>query len=181
MNEALASDSAVKEAWASNQEYTRYTLWFVYACITYSIIGFSWGAVVGMIPPLRDFIDHRPHAHLIMLGHGHLNLLGWVEMAIFGAIYYLIPRLVRRSIYSMKLVKVHFWTHNCGLLGMVLSFVAAGTVGGIASQYATPTDVNHMVRPFMISVGSFGLLVLTANIIWGYNIFRTCSGWGRRI
>lgn len=171
----------MSEPWAKDQEYTRYTLWFIFACIIYSIIGFSWGAIVGMIPALRDFINHRPHAHLIMLGHGHLNLLGWVEMAIFGSIYYIIPRLVKRSIYSLKLVKVHFWTHNFGLLGMVCSFVAAGTIGGLASAYATPDEVNIMVRPFMISVGSFGLLVLTANIIWGYNIFRTCTGWGQRI
>ena len=116
-----------------------------------------------------------------MLGHGHLNLLGWVEMAIFGAIYYIIPRLVKRPIHSMKLVKVHFWVHNFGLLGMVSSFVAAGAIGGIASQYATPADVKLMVRPFMISVGSFGFLVLAANCIWGYNIFRTCSGWRQRI
>ncbi|MEJ2553780.1 MAG: cbb3-type cytochrome c oxidase subunit I [Gammaproteobacteria bacterium] len=171
----------MSEPWVQDEDYTRYTMWFIFACIIYSIIGFSWGAVVGMIPPLRAFIDHRPHAHLIRLGHGHLNLLGWVEMAIFGAIYYLIPRLVRRSIHSLKLVKVHFWMHNFGLLGMVSSFVAAGAVGGLASEYAAPADVNLMVRPFMISVGMFGTLVLTANIIWGYNIFRTCSGWRQRI
>lgn len=102
-------------------------------------------------------------------------------MAIFGSVYYITPRLVKRSIYSLKLVKVHFWMHNFGLLGMVCSFVAAGTIGGLASEYATPDEVNLMVRPFMISVGSFGLLVLTANIIWGYNIFRTSVGWGQRI
>ena len=33
-------------------------------------------------------------------------------MAIFGPIYYFIPRLVNRPIYSLRLVKVHFWMHN---------------------------------------------------------------------
>jgi cytochrome c oxidase cbb3-type subunit 1 len=26
-------------------------------------------------------------------------------------------------------------------------------------------------------MGIFGTLVLLANMIWGYNIFRTCLGW----
>jgi cbb3-type cytochrome oxidase subunit 1 len=159
------------------QDYRRYTLWFIYACVIYSIIGFSWGVVVGMFPDLREFINHRPHGNLIMLGHGHLNLLGWVEMAIFGAIYYIIPRLVRRPIYSFKLVRIHFWVHNFGLLGMVVSFVAAGVMGGVASMTMSPAETSAIVRPIMITVGMFGLLVLSANIIWGYNIFRTCMGW----
>lgn len=27
-------------------DFNRYTLWFIYACIIYSIIGFSWGVIV---------------------------------------------------------------------------------------------------------------------------------------
>lgn len=162
-----------------DRTYRRYILWFIYACIVYSIIGFSWGAIVGMIPDLRDFINNRPHAHLIMLGHGHINLLGWVEMAIFASLYYIFPRVVDRPIYSLRLVKVHFWMHNIGLLGMVASFVAAGTLGGLASMDMTADEVSSIVRPFMISVGMFGLLVLTANGIWAYNLFRTGRGWGK--
>jgi cytochrome c oxidase cbb3-type subunit 1 len=95
-------------------------------------------------------------------------------MAIFGAIYYLVPRLVRRPIYSLRLVKVHFWTHNLGLLGVVVFFTAAG-VAGIYSEDATDKTASH----FMALSGIFGTLVLIANIIWGYNIFRTCSGWDK--
>ncbi|MDX1251967.1 MAG: cbb3-type cytochrome c oxidase subunit I [Gammaproteobacteria bacterium] len=161
-------------------EYRRYTLWFFYACIIYSLIGFSWGVIVGMLPDVREFINTRPHGNLIMLGHGHINLLGWVEMAIFGSVYYIIPRLSKRPIYSLKLVKVHFWTHNFGLLGMVVFFVTAGIMGGMASLEMTPDEVKTIVRPFMILVGMFGAIVLLANCIWAYNIFRTCAGWKAR-
>ena len=170
------------EPWihAHEVDYTQYILWFFYACVIYSLIGFSWGVIVGMLPELREFINHRPHGNLIMLGHGHINLLGWVEMAIFGSVYYIIPRIVKRPIYSLRLVKVHFWTHNFGLLGMVISFVAAGTLGGMASMSMIPDEVKSVVRPFMIMVGLFGSLVLAANCIWAYNIFRTCTGWKER-
>lgn len=157
-------------------DFNRYTLWFIYACIIYSIIGFSWGVLVNMMPDVAQFIRGRPHGDKIMLGHAHLNLLGWVEMAIFGAIYYLVPRLVKRPIYSLTLVKVHFWMHNFGLVGLVSCFVAAGTVGGIASASHPPSEVTAMVLPLMIAGGLFGTLVLLANCIWGYNIYRTSRG-----
>lgn len=160
-----------------NEEYVKYTLWFIFACVIYSIIGFSWGALMGGIQDFRHFVDNRMFGKLIVRAHTHINLLGWVEMAIFAAVYYVVPRLVKRPIYSLKLVKVHFWTHNFGLIGMVVFFTTAGVVGGIASQTMTPADVELLVRPWLAVMGMFGSVVLLANCIWAYNIFRTCAGW----
>ncbi|MFC4559026.1 cytochrome-c oxidase [Virgibacillus kekensis] len=42
--------------------------------------------------------------------HAHLNLLGWVSMALFGVIYLLFP-----VAGESKLATVHFWLHNLGL------------------------------------------------------------------
>jgi len=162
-----------------DREYVKYTLWFVFACVIYSIIGFSWGALMGGIADFRHFVDHRLHGNLIVRAHTHINLLGWVEMAIFAAVYYIIPRLVQRPIYSMKLVKVHFWTHNLGLIGMVVFFTTAGIVGGVASVTMTPSEVEVLVKPWLATMGIFGTLVLLANCIWAYNIFRTCWGWSK--
>ena len=138
----------MSEPWTHPQEkeYRRYTLWFVFACIIYSLIGFSWGALMGGIADFRHFVDHRMHGNLIVRAHTHINLLGWVEMAIFAAVYYIVPRLVQRPIYSLRLVKVHFWIHNLGLLGMVVFFTMAGVMGGITSQTAAPDEVEHIGR-----------------------------------
>lgn len=160
-----------------SQEFTKYVLWFVYACVIYSIIGFSWGAVMGGVPAFRHFVDYSAHGRLITLAHGHINLLGWVEMAIFAALYYVVPTLARRPIYSLRLVKIHFWMHNFGLIGMVVFFLAAGLLGGLA----TGEDPERMVSHLLAFVGIFGALVLTANIIWGYNLYRTAIGWQKRI
>lgn len=168
-----------QELWVQDKVYTRYVLWFVYACIIYSVIGFSWGAMMGGIAEFRHFVDHRLHGDLIVRAHTHINLLGWVEMAIFAAVYYIIPRLVRRPIYSIALVKTHFWIHNFGLIGMVVLFTLAGVIGGTASLSMTPMEVEQIIRPFLATMGIFGSLVLLANLIWGYNIFRTCIGWSK--
>lgn len=165
------------QPWEQDKEYTRYTLWFIYACVIYSIIGFSWGALMGGISEFRHFVDHRMHGDLIVRAHTHINLLGWVEMAIFGAVYFVIPRLVKRPIYSLTLVKVHFWMHNFGLIGMVVFFTVAGLIGGNASLTSSPDQIEELVRPLLATMGIFGTIVLLANFVWAYNIFRTCSDW----
>ncbi len=159
---------------AEAAEYRKYILWFVYACIIYSIVGFSWGAIMGGIPAYRHFVDYSAHGRLITLAHGHINLLGWVEMAIFASLYYVVPTVSMRQIYSLRLVKVHFWMHNFGLLGMVVFFLMAGLAGGLMEG----PDAEKLVNSFMALVGIFGILVLTANIIWGYNLYKTTKcGW----
>lgn len=163
-----------------DEEYVKYTLWFIFACVIYSMIGFSWGALMGGIHEFRHFVDHRMHGNLIVRAHTHINLLGWVEMAIFAGVYYIVPRLVNRGIYSIKLVKVHFWMHNFGLIGMVVFFTMAGVMGGNASLTMTPDEVEAIVKPWLATMGIFGTLVLLANFIWAYNIFMTCRKTGHK-
>jgi cytochrome c oxidase cbb3-type subunit 1 len=47
------------------------------------------------------------------IGHVHSGALGWVALVSMGSMYYLIPRLFNRELYSLKLVEVHFWTAMC--------------------------------------------------------------------
>ncbi len=42
--------------------------------------------------------------------HAHLNLLGWVSLALFGLIYHHYPQAGETG-----LAKAHFWLHNIGL------------------------------------------------------------------
>jgi cbb3-type cytochrome oxidase subunit 1 len=162
---------------AELEDFTKYLLWFVYACIIYSLIGFSWGAVMGGVPAFRHFVDYSAHGRLITLAHGHINLLGWVEMAIFASLYYVVPTVSRRQIYSVRLVRIHFWMHNFGLIGMIVFFLAAGLIGGLSMGDDTEKVVSHLLA----FVGMFGMLVLTANIIWGYNLYKTTKcGWQKQ-
>jgi cbb3-type cytochrome oxidase subunit 1 len=165
---------SIEHSPAQLEDFNKYLLWFVYACIIYSIIGFTWGAVMGGVPAFRYFVDYSAHGRLITLAHGHINLLGWVEMAIFAALYYVVPTVSRRQIYSVRLVKIHFWMHNFGLIGMVVFFLSAGLIGGLSTGESTEKVVSHLLA----FVGMFGMLVLTANIIWGYNLYKTTKvGW----
>ena len=155
----------------------RYILRFFYACIGYALIGFSWGAIQSGIPVIRHFLE-APPARFIILAHGHINLLGWVEMAIFGASYYIIPRVLRRPIASERLVKVHFWTHNLGLVMMVGGFFVAGYTGGRLFWEGAADQISAARAPWMGVVGTGGLLVLLANALFAWNVYLTARGAG---
>lgn len=65
--------------------------------------------------------------HSLLPVHAHLNLLGWVTLAIIAGIYQLNPTLG-----ETRLAKVHFWLHNIGTPLMLLGVGMIYTGGSIA-------------------------------------------------
>ncbi len=58
--------------------------------------------------------------------HAHLNLLGWVSMALFGLIYHFYPKAA-----ETKLAIIQFWLHNIGvpiMLGAIALEIITGSV-----------------------------------------------------
>src|SRR3989337_3605996 len=43
------------------------------------------------------------------IAHVHVGALGWNGLLTFGVLYYLIPKLFRTNLYSIKLANTHFW------------------------------------------------------------------------
>lgn len=72
---------------------------FLKIAVVYFFVAVCLGLVMGII---QNFSFTSVHAHL--------NLLGWVSMAIFGIIYSIYP-----SAAETKLAKAHFWLHNIGV------------------------------------------------------------------
>jgi len=72
---------------------------FLKIAAVYFLIAVVLGLVMGII-----------HNFSFTSVHAHLNLLGWVSMALFGLIYCIFPKAG-----ETKLAKAHFWLHNIGL------------------------------------------------------------------
>jgi cbb3-type cytochrome oxidase subunit 1 len=82
--------------------------------------------------------------------HAHLNLLGWVSLALFGLIYHFYPKAGETG-----LAKVHFWLHNLGLpimQGSLFIMLTSGNEGLV---------VGAIVGSLMIGIG---VLLFTINI-----------------
>ena len=96
--------------------------------VIYFMIGISFGLFMSLT-----------HVFNMATVHVHVNLLGWMSLALVGVFYHLYPALEETI-----LAKLHFWLHNIGLPVMMISIAMAilgmgeiyfmiATIGGAAT------------------------------------------------
>ena len=117
------------------------------------------------------------------IGHVHSGALGWVALISMGAMYYLIPRLFGRELYSLKLVEVHFWTSTIGIVLYIASMWVAGIMQGLMWRavnedgtltYSFVESVQAM-HPYYIVRTLGGAFFLFGAIVMAYNLWRSIS------
>ncbi len=119
------------------------------------------------------------------IGHVHSGALGWVAFVSFGAVYFLVPALWRRTqLYSERLVSVHFWIATIGIVLYITSMWVSGILQGLMwraydqlgfLQYAFIETVAAM-HPFYVIRALGGVLFLIGSLIMVYNLIRTARG-----
>jgi cytochrome c oxidase cbb3-type subunit 1 len=118
------------------------------------------------------------------IGHVHSGALGWVALISMGSLYYLIPRLFGRQLYSLKLVEVHFWTSTIGIVLYIASMWVSGIMQGLMWRatnadgtltYSFVESVQAM-HPFYIVRFAGGALFLLGTIVMAVNLYKTIAG-----
>ncbi len=116
------------------------------------------------------------------IGHVHSGSLGWVAFISFGAIYYLVPVLWKRSgLYSTRLASWHYWIATLGIVLYITSMWVAGIMEGLmwraydASgflQYSFAESVVA-VHPFYVIRMLGGVMFLGGALMMVYNLIMT--------
>ena len=119
------------------------------------------------------------------VGHVHSGALGWVAFISFGAIYFLVPVLWKRSqLYSLRLVSLHFWTATIGIVLYITAMWVSGIMQGLMwraydnlgfLQYSFVETVAAM-HPFYVIRAMGGLLFVAGALVMVYNLWRTAKG-----
>jgi cytochrome c oxidase cbb3-type subunit I len=81
-----------------------------------------------------------------------LFLIGFVTLVCFGAIYYILPRLIGRSWKYTKLIQVHFWLSIVALGLLVFDLTIAGVLQGfgLVDPKVPFAAVIDLSRPFLL-------------------------------
>jgi len=121
-----------------------------------------------------------------IIAHVHVGTLGWNGFMAAGMIYWLLPRLWSKPLYSVALANLHFWI---GLVGILLYVSAMWTSGitqgvmltgttdnGTVLAYPNFIDTLNAIRPMMLMRVIGGLLYLAGWLLLGYNFIRTVRG-----
>ena len=118
------------------------------------------------------------------IGHVHSGALGWVALISMGAMYYLIPRLFGRELYSLMLVEVHFWTATIGIVLYISAMWVAGITQGL--MWRAVNDDGTLTYSFVESVQAMhpyyivrtlgGAFFLIGTLVMAYNLWKSIAG-----
>lgn len=124
--------------------------WFVALALAYALLGgllaLAWLAFPAALPPYA------------LRAHGHLMLVGFLGMMIFGIGLHVLPRFTGRALYSERLADLQFGLVNVGLPTMVLGWLAG----------------------LRWSVAAGGLLLWAGLLLFSFNVVATVRPWARR-
>jgi cytochrome c oxidase cbb3-type subunit 1 len=102
----------------------------------------------------------------------HLQVYGFFAIAMFGAIYYILPRVAGVEFPSAKLIRAHYWLAVIGITLIVVPLALAGIVQGLQMRKAaTPfLDILKSTLPFL-RISTLGdLLLLAGHVVFLVNI-----------
>jgi cbb3-type cytochrome oxidase subunit 1 len=117
---------------------------FLRLSVIYALLGISLGI---FIAASRDMAQTPTHAHL--------NLLGFVAMAIYGLFYRLYP-----AAEQSWMATAHFWIANIGMIGLIAS---------VAAVYGGSPAVGDP------SAKVFSLLVILGMAVFAVIVFKATA------
>src|SRR5437016_4390782 len=137
-------------------------------------------SVLGVIISLRSFARYL-HFSEVSIAYSHIGLYAFFSMIMFGAMYYIVPRLVGREWRYSSLIKIHFWASVYGIGLMTLRLLAVGLVRGLdMDKPARPfTESTQSVLPYLRGRSLSGILMTVAHFVFAYHFLLMLLGLGR--
>ncbi len=122
----------------SNMVYHSPTIRFTY----FGSIAFAVAGVLGILSSLRSF-DAIVHFTQFANAHQSVLLYSFFSMVMFGAFYYITPRLVGCEWLSSSMISLHFWGSAYGGIMVAAMLVFAGLAQGLS--YADPQATSPQI------------------------------------
>ncbi len=117
------------------------------------------------------------------VGHVHSGALGWVAMVTFGSFYHMIPKIWNTTIYSLRLVYIHFFLTTIGILLYITALWVSGIGQGLMLRafdeygnlaYSFIETVVFMHGP-LVARAVAGMFIVTGMFFMTYNIWMTIA------
>ncbi len=141
--------------------------------------GLVWYLLVCLQGPFQSlpYVQRVTHLTNWVIGHSHIAVFGFSGFIALGGIYYILPRITGRPLYSAKLADVQYWLLLIGLSGFFLVLTIAGLIQG--SGWLSGAVVYKILPElhvyFVFRLG-FGILIIAGAALGLYNIARSLLG-----
>ena len=152
--------------------------------LKFFVVGITFYGMATFEGPMMSIkaVNSLTHYTDYTIGHVHGGALGWNGFLAFGMIYYLIPKLWKREMYSHKLMAAHFWLSTVGIVLYITSMWAAGITQGLmwwkftdegTLQYPLFIETVVQLIPFYWIRFGGGVLYLLGSFLMAYNVWST--------
>lgn len=140
----------------------------VFGSVVYTVVS-AQGSFEALRPVSR--VAHFTH---YTVAHAHLGLYGFFSMIMFGAYYYILPRLTRNEWASAWMIKLHFWT---AALGIIAYFVALSWGGWFQGEMMNDPSVPFLktveyTKPYLVARSISGAFMTIANFTFAVLVWR---------
>jgi len=146
-----------------------------------AITGYGMATFEGPMLSLKN-VNAIAHFTDWIIAHVHVGALAWNGFLAFGMIYWLVPRLFKTKLYSIKLANLHFWIGTLGIILYALPMYVAGfTQASMWKQFNPDGSLvygNFLETVFEIipmywmrAIG--GSLYIVGMVVLAYNIITT--------
>lgn len=140
------------------------------------LAGSIWYLITCIQGPAQSLPELQRVTHLNnwTIGHSHIAVLGFAGFIALGAMWHVLPLIVRRRIYAPRLVNMQFGLLMTGLTGFFVVLTAAGLIEG-QGWYNGETVYRTLAEmpTYMGLRAALGLAIITAAGVGLFNFWMT--------
>jgi len=146
-----------------------------------AITGYGMATFEGPMLSLKN-VNAIAHFSDWIIAHVHVGALAWNGFLTFGMIYWMVPRLFKTKLFSVKLANAHFWIGTLGIIMYALPMYVAGFMqASMWNQFnpdGTLTYGNFLetvtqIMPMYTMRAIGGSLYIVGAFIALYNVVQT--------
>jgi cytochrome c oxidase cbb3-type subunit 1/cytochrome c oxidase cbb3-type subunit I/II len=133
-------------------------------------------SIQGSMMSLPD-VQRVTHFNNWVVAHAHIGVLGFAGMIALGGVYYVVPRLSGRPLFSRILADFQYWMILIGVVGFTVVLTIAGLIQGNAwINGETIYRVLPEIHVYYVVRAGLGLIIFSSAVLGFYNIVRTLYG-----
>ncbi|MDI6401378.1 cbb3-type cytochrome c oxidase subunit I [Balneolaceae bacterium ANBcel3] len=141
--------------------------------VVFAAMSYTFVSLQGSMQALRSVNEIIHFTHFVV-AHAHIGLYAFVTMMLFGACYYILPRVLLREWHSKPLIKLHFWLTASGIILYVAALQYIGFFQGLAmNDPDVPfTETVTMTMPYLVARSASGVLMAAGHLIFAWLVFK---------
>lgn len=138
------------------------------------------GTVLYLVTCLQGPLQSLPYVQRLthftnwVIAHAHLGVLGFSGMIALGGIYFILPRITGKPLYSPRLADIQYWLVLLGVTGFMIILTIAGLIQGHGwLNGETVYRLLPQIYLYMVVRALFGIFIVGGAGIGLFNIFMS--------